>query len=108
MFKAFVVDHFEGKLLREIRNLFFEQLPQTGVTVKVEYSGLNYKDSLIVSGRKGLTNINPIVPGIDLAGEVIKSTDPNFSVGEKDFIIILIILFYHYYFNFYLFIIILI
>ena len=52
------------------------------VEVDVEYSGLNYKDGLILEGRKGVVREFPIVPGIDYAGTVSRSSSPLFAVGD--------------------------
>ncbi len=53
------------------------------VLIKVEYSGLNYKDALAVTGTSPIIRKFPLVPGIDLAGEVVESSDENFKVGDK-------------------------
>ena len=53
------------------------------VTVQVEWSTVNYKDGLAVTGKSPVVRKCPLVPGIDLAGTVIASTNPAFSVGDS-------------------------
>ncbi len=58
--------------------------PQEGsITVKVEYSSINYKDYLSATGNKGITKQYPHIPGIDAAGTVELSNSPDFKIGEK-------------------------
>jgi acrylyl-CoA reductase (NADPH) len=57
-------------------------LPAGNVTVAVEYSGINYKDGLCVSGMGGLVKRYPHVPGIDFAGTVLESRDPAYKAGD--------------------------
>ena len=57
-------------------------LPDGEVTIAVEYSGVNYKDALAVTPRGGVVRDYPIVPGIDLAGEVIASSTLDFEPGD--------------------------
>ena len=53
------------------------------VGIEVSHSSLNYKDALIVTGRTGLVRTYPHVPGIDLAGVVVTSDDPDVTVGSE-------------------------
>ncbi|MCA9050275.1 MAG: oxidoreductase [Planctomycetaceae bacterium] len=53
------------------------------VLVRVEYSSLNYKDALAVTGRAPIIRRYPLVPGIDLAGEVVQSDSPRFITGQR-------------------------
>lgn len=59
------------------------QLPEGAVEVDVTHSSLNYKDALILAGHPGLVQTYPHVPGIDLAGTVRSSTDPDVAVGDS-------------------------
>ena len=84
MFKALVVDSTgDGPLSTSIQNLDEARLPAGNVTVAVEYSTLNYKDGLVVTGAGGLVKQYPHVPGVDFAGTVIQSGDPTFKPGDK-------------------------
>lgn len=60
-----------------------DQLPNEPILIEVEYSNLNYKDALAVSRKGPIAKIFPLIPGIDSAGEVVESTDPNYPVGSK-------------------------
>jgi len=58
-------------------------LPDGEVTVEVARSSLNYKDALVLAGRPGLVRDHPHVPGIDLAGTVRTSSDPDLAPGDE-------------------------
>lgn len=60
-----------------------ENLPQGDVLIRVKYSSLNYKDALSAMGNKGVTRTYPHTPGIDAAGVVESSTEPEFAVGDE-------------------------
>jgi len=53
------------------------------VWVKVDYSTVNFKDGLVLSGSKLLAAVYPMVPGIDYAGTVESSDDPKFKAGDR-------------------------
>ncbi len=53
------------------------------VTVAVEYSTVNYKDGLAITGRAPVIRKFPMIPGIDLAGKVLKSQNPKFREGDR-------------------------
>ncbi len=55
------------------------QLPAGEVTVRVHYSSVNYKDALALTPKGGVVRDYPIVPGIDLTGEVVSSESDEFS-----------------------------
>ena len=57
-------------------------LPPGDVTIRVEYSSVNFKDALAVTPNGGVVRDYPIVPGIDLTGEVVESQSPDFAVGD--------------------------
>jgi acrylyl-CoA reductase (NADPH) len=59
-----------------------DALPAQGVTVDVAYSSLNYKDALAVTRRGRIVRRFPMVLGIDLAGTVAASDDPEFAAGD--------------------------
>ena len=81
-FKAFVLDQEDGKLQSEIRQLEISDLPENDVLVKVHYSTLNYKDALAITGKGKVIRDFPIVPGIDLAGEVVDAGSSSFNSGD--------------------------
>ncbi|MGW8493756.1 acrylyl-CoA reductase (NADPH) [Micrococcus luteus] len=53
------------------------------VTVRVSYSGLNYKDALAITGKAPVVRRFPMVPGIDLAGVVEHSDSPSYAPGDR-------------------------
>lgn len=59
------------------------QLPEGDVLIKVDYSTLNYKDSLAITGASPVVRSFPMVPGIDLAGTVETSDHADFKAGDK-------------------------
>jgi acrylyl-CoA reductase (NADPH) len=83
MFKALVVDNSGGAVAASVQNLDEASLPPGNVTVAVEYSGINYKDGLVMTGAGGLVKRYPHVPGIDFAGRVLASRDPAYQPGDK-------------------------
>ena len=84
-FQALVVDKDEdGKTSAAVKTLTTGDLPQSDVTVAVEYSTVNYKDGLCLSpGGGGLVRNYPHVPGIDFAGTVESSNDERYKPGDK-------------------------
>ncbi len=58
-------------------------MPPGDVTVRVEYSTLNYKDALAITGKGPVLRHFPMVPGIDLAGTVAESGNPSYKSGDK-------------------------
>lgn len=70
----------------ELQDLPDDFLTEAGgdqpVDIDVLYSGINYKDGLAVSGRPGVVRTSPLIPGIDLVGQVTDSADPRFEAGD--------------------------
>jgi putative YhdH/YhfP family quinone oxidoreductase len=58
-------------------------LPDGEVTVRVRWSSVNYKDALATTAKGQVARISPLVPGIDLAGEVVASDDDAVAVGSE-------------------------
>jgi acrylyl-CoA reductase (NADPH) len=82
-FKALVATQDDGKFAAAFRQLELESLPAAEVLVRVSYSSLNYKDGLAVTGKPGVIRKFPMVPGIDFAGVVEKSSSYQFKPGDK-------------------------
>jgi acrylyl-CoA reductase (NADPH) len=76
MFKALVIDSNGGTVTDSMQNIDEASLPAGNVLVAVEYSTVNYKDGLVVTGAGGLVKRYPHVPGIDFAGRVLESRHP--------------------------------
>ncbi|WP_299769100.1 MDR family oxidoreductase [uncultured Pseudoteredinibacter sp.] len=81
--KALQLVKTEDALNIEINDIDESQLPDGEVLVDVDYSSLNYKDSLALNGRLPSIRNYPMVPGIDFAGTVIESSSEAFSAGDK-------------------------
>ncbi len=83
-FDALVVRKDEdGAVTCAVEQLDASQLPEGNVEVAVEYSTLNYKDGLCLTGGGGLVRTYPHVPGIDFAGTVAASEDSRYAVGDR-------------------------
>jgi acrylyl-CoA reductase (NADPH) len=65
-----------------VEELALTALPEGEVLVSVDWSGLNYKDSLVLNGIGGLVKTWPHVAGIDFAGRVVESRDARFHPGQ--------------------------
>jgi acrylyl-CoA reductase (NADPH) len=82
-FKALVADQDGDDVSRELRELSRDDLPAGEVTVRVGWSSVNYKDALAVSPKGQVAKGYPLVPGIDLAGEVVESSDGGVGDGAQ-------------------------
>jgi acrylyl-CoA reductase (NADPH) len=84
MFKALIVDKAEdGAISQSVQQIGEDRLPQAEVLVDVEFSTVNYKDGLCLTGKGGLVRTYPHVPGVDFAGTVAESADRRYSPGDK-------------------------
>lgn len=83
MFRALMLTQVDRRTHAELVTLDESQLPPGDVTVRIEYSSLNFKDALAVTGRGAVVKNWPLVPGIDLAGVVEHSADPAWQPGDR-------------------------
>ena len=83
MFNALVLTQVAGKTKAHIQALTTDDLPAGDVLIAVDYSSLNYKDGLAVTGTGKIIRDFPMVPGIDLAGSVLESNDTRYKVGDQ-------------------------
>jgi acrylyl-CoA reductase (NADPH) len=83
MFKALMVDNSSGGISAAVVDLDEARLPAGNVIIDVEYSTVNYKDGLVITGGGGLVKQYPHVPGIDFSGSVRSSEDGRFKPGDK-------------------------
>ena len=81
-FRAFRVEESENGHTGSIQQRSLADLPEGDVLIQVEYSSLNYKDALSISGNRGVTRQYPHTPGIDAAGTVVESSNPTFQAGD--------------------------
>lgn len=83
-FKALMLTQDDaGNTAAEIRQLTDADLPDGDVLVAVDYSSLNYKDGLAITGKGKIVRTWPMVPGIDLAGTVVESESADYAAGDK-------------------------
>ncbi|WP_440997595.1 acrylyl-CoA reductase (NADPH) [Arhodomonas sp. SL1] len=83
MFKAILIEKPDGEQRVGVQTLDESQLPEGAVTVRVEYSTLNYKDALAITGKGPVVRQFPMVPGIDLAGTVETSSSDAYQPGDS-------------------------
>ena len=82
-FKALILNQTGENFTREVKLIDKSYLKHGDVTVKVEYSGLNYKDALILKNGARLVKEFPHIPGIDFSGVVEKSDNDKFKEGDE-------------------------
>jgi acrylyl-CoA reductase (NADPH) len=82
-FPAFVAAKRDDQVDRGVRSFAAADLPPGEVTVRVEWSSVNYKDALATIAGGKVARLDPIVPGIDLAGEVVASESDAIHVGDR-------------------------
>jgi acrylyl-CoA reductase (NADPH) len=82
-FRALVLTQEDGKTVSKVRELTNDDLPDGDVLLAVEYSSLNYKDGLAITGKGKIVRQWPLVPGIDLAGRVLESGNPDYARGDR-------------------------
>ena len=84
MFDAVVIEkEGSGQQSVAVRAMTDDMLPEGDVTVRVEWSTLNYKDALALTGRGAIVRQFPMVPGVDFAGCVEQSSCASFAVGDR-------------------------
>jgi acrylyl-CoA reductase (NADPH) len=81
-FRAFVAEAADDTVRRGARTFAATDLPGGDVDVRVEWSSVNFKDALATIPSGKVARINPLIPGIDLAGVVVRSRDPRFVPGD--------------------------
>ncbi len=81
--KAILITKEDDKYEANLTDISEDQLPEGDVTVKVDYSTLNFKDGLAITGKSPVVRKFPLVPGIDLAGTVEISTHADYKAGDK-------------------------
>jgi len=83
MFSALLISKTDEGQTVEVTQLDEAQLPEGDVVVAVDYSTLNYKDGLAITGKSPVVRKWPMVPGIDLAGTVLESSHADWKAGDK-------------------------
>lgn len=83
MFNGILIEKDEQGYRASVQALTQADLPQGNVLVKVDYSTLNYKDALAITGKGPIVRSFPMVPGIDFAGVVEQSEHADFTPGQR-------------------------
>src|SRR6185312_2311860 len=81
--KAIVIEKAEGGSKAALTNFDEANLMDGDVTVRIEYSTINYKDGLAITGKAPVVRRWPMIGGVDLAGTVESSTHPQWKAGDK-------------------------
>ena len=82
-FKALILDQKGEEFTREVKSIDKSFLKHGDVTIKVDYSDLNFKDGMILKNGGRLVKEYPHVPGIDFSGKVIQSDNSKFKEGDE-------------------------
>lgn len=82
MFKGILIERNDSGYRSTLAELSEDSLPAGDVNVDVSHSTINYKDALAITGDGPIVRSFPMVPGVDLAGTVIASSDPDFVPGD--------------------------
>jgi putative YhdH/YhfP family quinone oxidoreductase len=82
-FKAYLISQEDGKVVSRFVDMEEAQLDAGEVTIRVAYSGVNYKDALAATGAGRIIRRFPCIGGIDLAGSVVASSDARFALGDE-------------------------
>jgi acrylyl-CoA reductase (NADPH) len=83
MFNGILIDKDDSGYHVQLTALDEARLPEGDVTVRVAYSTLNYKDALAITGKGPIVRTFPMIPGVDLAGTVEQSSNPDFKSGDQ-------------------------
>ena len=82
-FKAIVVDKAESGQSVALKDFDEKDLMEADVTVRPEWSTINYKDGLAITGKAPVVRRFPMIAGVDLAGTVENSSHPDWKAGDK-------------------------
>ncbi len=83
MFSGILINKGDDGQSVEVAQIDESQLPEGNVTIDVEYSTMNFKDGLAITGSSPVVRKFPMVPGIDLAGVVSESSHADYKAGDK-------------------------
>jgi acrylyl-CoA reductase (NADPH) len=83
MFNALIARQSDTGQAVSLEALELTDLPDNDVLIRVDYSTVNYKDGLALTGTRPIIRSYPLVPGIDLAGVIESSRDDRWQVGDR-------------------------
>ncbi len=81
--QAILINKDDSGYSAQMSQIEEQQLPEGDVLIQVDYSTLNYKDSLAITGASPVVRNFPMVPGIDFAGTVEHSDHADFTAGDQ-------------------------
>lgn len=82
-FRAFIVNQTADGFQMGVQQLEQRDLPPGDVVIQVAYAALNYKDALVCIPKGGVARTYPLVPGLELTGVVVESSDARFQPGDR-------------------------
>jgi acrylyl-CoA reductase (NADPH) len=82
-FSALVVQRYGENAVREVRQLTVDELGDGDALIKVSWSGVNYKDGLASTPKGKVARIDPIIPGVDLAGVIVEPGESGLAAGTQ-------------------------
>jgi acrylyl-CoA reductase (NADPH) len=82
-FKAIIVKEKHDQVIYGLEDVNLDSLSGGEVLIKVSYSSINYKDMLAVQKNGGVIRNYPMIPGIDLSGTIVHTTDNRYTEGQK-------------------------
>lgn len=82
MFDALILNQEDKKIIATLEQIDESRLPEGDVLIDVDYSSLNYKDGLAITGKGKICRQFPMVPGIDFTGTVLQSENPQYQIGD--------------------------
>jgi len=82
-FKALIINQEGDNFSREVKSIDKSFLKHGDVTIKVDYSDLNFKDGMILKNGGRLVKEFPHIPGIDFSGTVLESENSKFNEGDE-------------------------
>ena len=82
-FKCFRIGQEDDKIVSGLQSISMDDINPGEITLKTEYSSINYKDALAATGKGKILRSFPLIGGVDVAGEVVESDDPRFDPGDK-------------------------
>ncbi len=83
MYNAIWIEQQGDAQQASVKPLSSDNLPEGDVLIKVDYSTINYKDALAITGASPIIRAFPMTPGIDLAGTVEESSSEHWHVGDR-------------------------
>jgi len=81
-FDAFVITATDDGVTSGVGTLTIDDLPPGDVLIEVNWSAVNYKDGMVARPGNRVARTSPLVPGVDLVGTVVTSSDPAFAPGD--------------------------